>query len=256
MSNKTQLQTNNSTLASLTDRVSAAKSIAAALPEAGENNIPEVEQATPSITVSSSGLITASATQGAGMVSAGTKSATKQLSTQSAKTVTPSTSSQTAVASGKYTTGTITVAASPSTYIQPSGTKTITENGTYDVKSYASASVNVSGGSKITCGTLTPASDTSSVTFQHNLGVVPKVVIFQVYPSFSASNMYMLNVSYNENRSGNKWSIICSSSTSVVSVTNSYFIGSIDANNVTIEFSTTCTDKKFRPVKHEWIAIA
>ena len=67
-------------------------------------------QATPSITVNSSGLITASATQTAGYVSAGTKSATKQLTTQAAKTITPSTSSQTAVASGKYTTGAITVA--------------------------------------------------------------------------------------------------------------------------------------------------
>ena len=73
-------------------------------------------QATPSITVSSSGLITASATQSAGYVSAGTKSGTKQLTTQGAKTITPSTNSQTAVASGRYTTGTVTVAAIPSNY--------------------------------------------------------------------------------------------------------------------------------------------
>ena len=66
-------------------------------------------QATPSVSVSSSGLITASATQTAGYVTAGTKSATKQLTTQAAKTITPSTSEQTAVASGVYTTGAITV---------------------------------------------------------------------------------------------------------------------------------------------------
>lgn len=71
-------------------------------------------QATPEISVSSTGLITATA---------GTKSTTKQLTTQAAKTVTPSTSSQTAVASGVYTTGAVTVAAIPSTYIQPSATK-------------------------------------------------------------------------------------------------------------------------------------
>ena len=82
-----------------------------------------VVQATPTISVSSSGLITASATQSAGYVNAGTKSATKQLTTQSAKTVTPSTSSQTAVASGVYTTGDIKVGAIPSTYVQPSATK-------------------------------------------------------------------------------------------------------------------------------------
>lgn len=39
----------------------------------------------------------------------------------------------------------MTVAAIPSTYIQPSGTKTITTNGTHDVKSYASATVNIAG---------------------------------------------------------------------------------------------------------------
>lgn len=73
-------------------------------------------QATPSITVSSSGLITASATQTAGYVSAGTKSDTKQLTTQAAKTVTPTKSSQTAVSSGVYTTGAVTVAAIPDQY--------------------------------------------------------------------------------------------------------------------------------------------
>ena len=72
-----------------------------------------VTQATPDITVSEAGLITASATQSAGYVSAGTKSATKQLTTQAAKTITPSSSSQTAVAKGVYTTGAVTVAAVP-----------------------------------------------------------------------------------------------------------------------------------------------
>ena len=67
-------------------------------------------QATPSISVDSSGKITASATQTAGYVAAGTKSATKQLTTQAAKTITPGTSNQTAVASGVYTTGAVTVA--------------------------------------------------------------------------------------------------------------------------------------------------
>ena len=74
------------------------------------NAMTTATQATPSISVSSSGLITASATQSTGYVSSGTKSATKQLTTQAAKTVTPSTSPQTAVASGRYTTGAVTVA--------------------------------------------------------------------------------------------------------------------------------------------------
>ena len=78
-------------------------------------------QATPSISVSSAGLITASSTQSAGYVSAGTKSATKQLTVQAAKTVTPTKSSQTAAASGVYTTGAVTVAAIPDEYQDVSG---------------------------------------------------------------------------------------------------------------------------------------
>lgn len=70
----------------------------------------EVTQATPTISVSSGGLITASATQSGGIVEGGTKSATQQLTTQGAKTVTPGTTAQTAVASGRYTTGAVQVA--------------------------------------------------------------------------------------------------------------------------------------------------
>lgn len=73
------------------------------------NAMPTATQATPSISVSSAGLITAAATQTAGYVAAGTKSATKQLTTQAAKTITPGTADQNAVASGVYTTGAITV---------------------------------------------------------------------------------------------------------------------------------------------------
>lgn len=74
-------------------------------------------QATPSVSIDSAGKITASATQTAGYVVAGTKTGTKQLTVQAAKTVTPSTSEQTAVASGVYTTGVVKVAAIPNKYI-------------------------------------------------------------------------------------------------------------------------------------------
>lgn len=72
------------------------------------NAMPTATQATPSISVSSSGLITASATQTAGYVSAGTKSGTKQLTTKAATTYTPSTSNQT-IATGTYLTGVQTI---------------------------------------------------------------------------------------------------------------------------------------------------
>jgi hypothetical protein len=62
-------------------------------------------------------LITATATQSAGYVTAGIKSDTKQLTTKAATTITPNKTSQTAVAKNVYTTGAITVAAIPSEYI-------------------------------------------------------------------------------------------------------------------------------------------
>lgn len=88
--------------------------------------------ANPSITVSSAGLITATVsgsrsitpTVSAGYVSSGTAgtvsvsgSDTEQLTVQAARTVTPTKSSQTAVAAGRYTTGAVTVAAIPAEYI-------------------------------------------------------------------------------------------------------------------------------------------
>ena len=129
------------------------------------------EQVTPEISINAStGLVTATA---------GSKSSTYQLAFQAAKTITPSTTSQIAVSSGYYTGGNITVAAIPtqsknvtpkttsqdvtpdngkflskvtvnaipSTYIQPTGTLNVTENGTHDVKNYANVNVNIEGGS-------------------------------------------------------------------------------------------------------------
>ena len=119
------------------------------------NAMATATQATPSVSVNSSGLITASATQTAGYVSAGTKSGTKQLTTQAAKTVTPSKSSQTAVASGVYTTGTVTVAAIPNEYI----TTTDANAASGDIMKDKTAYVN---GSKVT-GSFTIDSEINTV---------------------------------------------------------------------------------------------
>ena len=88
--------------------------------------------ANPTVSVSSSGLITATVsgsqnitpTISAGYVSSGTSgtisvsgSNTQQLTTQAAKTVSPTESEQTAVTSGVYTTGVVKVGAISSTYV-------------------------------------------------------------------------------------------------------------------------------------------
>lgn len=75
-----------------------------------DGNSPQVEVATPTISVSAGGLITATTQQGKGYVPGGSKSATQQLPTQRAKTVTPGTTEQIAAASGLYTTGDVKVA--------------------------------------------------------------------------------------------------------------------------------------------------
>lgn len=73
------------------------------------NAIPKAAQATPSISISTRGLITASATQSEGYVSAGTKSATNQMTTQNGKDVYPGTTRQLVVAAWRYTIGDIYV---------------------------------------------------------------------------------------------------------------------------------------------------
>lgn len=156
-------------------------------------------QATPSISVSSSGLITASSTQSAGYVSSGTKSATSQLSTQAATTITPTTSEQTAVASGKYTTGAVKVAAvtygTPSISVSSSGLITATANGksnTSQLTTKAAATITPGtsektavDASRYTTGTIKVAGSSNLISSNIKSGVS----IFGVTGNYSGSDV-------------------------------------------------------------------
>lgn len=94
----------------------------------------------PSITVSSSGLITASGSWTKGFTTNNSYSNTSQMATKGATTITPSSAQQTAISSGTYATGNIIVSA------VPTETKTISENGTYTPNSgkfFSSITVNL-----------------------------------------------------------------------------------------------------------------
>ena len=125
--------------------------------------IATVDAPTPSVSVSDAGLITASVSNPKGYQSSATNtSVTKQLTTQGAKTITPSDASQTAVDSGVYTTGVVTVNA------VPTETKSVTSNGTYNPTSgkyFSSVTVNVPAEEFNTqTKTVTPTESTQTVS--------------------------------------------------------------------------------------------
>lgn len=90
-------------------------------------NVASAAHAAPGLSLNSTtGVITATHTQTAGYVAAGTTSSTLTLTTQASATIIPSTASQTAVAANRYTTGTVTIGPIPSTYKQLASTTTAT----------------------------------------------------------------------------------------------------------------------------------
>lgn len=183
--------------------------------------LPTATQATPSISVDSSGKITATVTQSTtGIVEKGTKTATKNLSTQAAKSITPTTSNQTAVSSGKYTTGAITVKGDANlvpgniksgtsifgvtgiyTEPKPTGSFTITKNGTYNVVDYASAIVSLPNIlpdliSKIETGSVVLESDSTNLYYLYNNIQNIDIIIIYKEDGISASLENLALIAY------------------------------------------------------------
>jgi len=146
--------------------------------------MPTATQATPSIAVTTGGLITASATQTAGYVAAGTKSATKQLTTQAAKTITPSTSNQTAVASGRYTTGAVTV----------KGDANLKAANIAKGVSIFGVAGSLEAGSKVATGTFTAVYDGAPSASVTGIGFKPTRVAIYVAGSFTDEQIENDNV--------------------------------------------------------------
>ena len=76
-------------------------------------SMPKVKLSRPLLEIMNTGTVKATVEQPGGKVDGGTTTGTLQLATQGGKTVTPGTSQQTAVYSGRYTTGNIYVAGDP-----------------------------------------------------------------------------------------------------------------------------------------------
>lgn len=185
------------------------------------DDIPDgVEQATPTIDVDDDGKITASSTQGGGIVKSGVHAATKQLEAQAAMTVTPSTHDQTVVNKGKYTTGDIIVKGDED--LIPQNIKKGVE--IFDVIGTAEEGVKIEKGSFI------PTENSREITIQHGLGVEPALAI--VYPAIGFDNftihytvfgIYIANTTTNKvwhsngpaGLGGNNWLVYTKSADSI-----------------------------------------
>ena len=131
---------------------------------------------------SSTGVVTASHTQGTGYVTGGTTTGTLSLTTQAGKTVTPTESAQTAVASYRWTTGPISVAAISSTYV---GT---------GVAKKSSADLTASG------STVTAPAGYYSTAATKNIGAgsaFPPAVTITKAPTIGVNTSGVVTASYN-----------------------------------------------------------
>lgn len=177
--------------------------------------------ANPTISVDSTGLITASVsgsksvtpTVSAGYVTSGTAgtvsvsgSNTEQLSTQAGTTITPTESEQTAVASGKYTTGAVKVGAISSTYVG-SG---ITQRDSTDLTASGATVIAPAGyyaeaaSTSVTSGSAGTPTATKGTVSNHSISVTPSVTNTTGYITGGTKNGTTVIVSASELVSGTK----------------------------------------------------
>ena len=209
---------------------------------ANTKTVAETTVATPAISVSSDGLITASSAQTAGYVAAKTTTATKQLTTQSAKTITPSSSAQVAVGAGKYTTGDITVSA------VPTETKTITANGTYSPsngKYFSSVEVTVSSDAvALQEKTITPTESTQVVDPDNGYGGFSSVTVIGIPSTYVGSGVATKGAT----------TIIPSASQQTAVSANTYVTGAITVAAVPSETKNITSNGTYTPSTGKWFS--
>lgn len=176
----------------------------------------------PNISIDSDGLITSSVSgsdsiapvSGSGWLEAGENNVTiyyygtntQQLSTQSATTITPTESAQTAVSAGKYTTGAVTVGAISSTYVgsgitRRSSTDLTASGATVTVPSgYYSAQASKA----VATGTAGIPTATKGTVSNHSVSVTPSVTNTSGFISGGTKNGTAVTVSASELVSGSE----------------------------------------------------
>ena len=168
------INTNDATLSSGAQMLSGVTAYSKGTKYTG--TIATVEGPTPDISVSSDGLIAASVSNPKGyQAESTTKTTTQQLTTKGETTITPSSASQTAVNSGVYTTGKITVSA------VPTETKKITANGTYSPsagKYFSSVEVAIAGDTPTyQSKTISPSTSVQTVTADSGYDALSDVTV-------------------------------------------------------------------------------
>ena len=191
----------------------------------------EVEQATPTITVSTSGLITAKSTQGAGLVSAGTKQSTKQLTTIKATEWTPTTNNI-SIPKGRYLTGAQIIKGDANLVPDniKKGVSIFDVIGAFEGEGGGGLPA---GFSALASGTITPTTNSSYLEITHNFGFEPNFIVWFAqnetsnFPIASAATMGA--------------SLAKESKASETSSTIYYMANLIAGYNVTPQFSSATT---------------
>ena len=153
--------------------------------ELKRGNISRLTLATPTLSIDpATGIVTANVSQSAGYVATSTKSGTLQLTTQAAKTVTPSTSAQTAVSAGTYVTGDVKVGAiTTATKAKP--TISVNANGTVSASYTQTAGYVTAGTVSATNVTLSSSHDSDFKASNIKSGVTIFGVTGSYVPTFT-----------------------------------------------------------------------